>query len=174
MQIGGCASCSHFVIEEIIMIKKYSLILLALVLLSACYPRLSDSEKASQALNRFFSELSNGNYAEAADLYGGSYEVLTNFNPDLEANDHVSLWKSGCQINGLQCLTTRTITFNQLLDSGEYVFTVEFNDPAGNQFVLEACCGEDPTTAPQFQFEYRVVKSGNGDFLVLDLPIYVP
>lgn len=156
------------------MIKKYSLILLLLVLLSACYPSLSDSEKASQALTRFFSELSNGDYAEAADLYGGSYEILADFNPDLEVNDRVSLWKNGCQINGLQCLTIRTITFNEHLDSGEYVFTVEFNDAAGNLFVLDACCAEYPTIEPQFQFEYRVVKTAGGDFLLLDLPVYVP
>lgn len=156
------------------MIKKYALILLIVVLLNGCYPGLSDSEKASQVLTRFFSELSNGNYADAADLYGGGYEILANFNPDLDANDHVSLWENGCQINGLQCLTIRTITFNQLLDTGEYIFTVEFNDPAGNLFVLEACCGEEPTTAPQFQFEYRVVKAGGGEFQVLDLPVYVP
>jgi hypothetical protein len=156
------------------MIKKYSLILLAFVLFSACYPGLSDTEKASQALTRFFSELSNGNYAQAADLYGGSYQILADFNPGLDADDHPALWENGCQINGLQCLTIRTITFNELLDSGEYIFTVEFNDPAGNLFVLEACCGENPITAPQFQFEYRVVEAGGGEFLVLDLPIYVP
>lgn len=156
------------------MIKKFSLILLVFVLFSACYPSLSDSEKASRVLTSFFSELSNGNYSEAADLYGGSYEILSNFNPDLNADDHAALWKNGCKINGLQCLTIRTITFNELSDSGEYVFTVEFNDPAGNLFVLEACCGEDPTTPPQFQFEYRVVKSVDGEFLVLDLPVYVP
>lgn len=156
------------------MIKKNSIILLAFMLLSACYPSLSNSEKASQTLSSFFSELSNGNYVEAADLYGGNYEILADFNPDLDADDRAALWQKGCQINGLQCLTVRTITFNELLDSGEYIFTVEFNDPDGNLFVLEACCGEEPTTAPQFQFEYRVVKAGGGEFQVLDLPVYVP
>ena len=156
------------------MIKKISMILWIYMMLGACYSSLSESEKAGQALTRFFSELSNGNYSEAARLYGGSYEILEDFNPDLELDDHVTMWENGCQINGLQCITIRTITFNELLDTGEYEFTVEFNDPAGNLFILEACCGENPTTAPQFQFKYRVMEAGEGKFLVLDLPIYVP
>ncbi|UCF27039.1 MAG: hypothetical protein JSW42_10360 [Chloroflexota bacterium] len=156
------------------MIKNYFMIILAFVLLSACYPGRNDSEKANQAITDFFSELSNGNYGKAVTLYGGSYGILTNFNPDLDANDHVALLKNGCQINGLQCLTIRTITFNELSESGEYIFSVEFNDPAGNLFVLEACCGENPTMVPQFQFEYRVVQGRDGKMRVLDLPVYTP
>ena len=156
------------------MIKKFVLIFLILVLIRRCQPSQINDEKASQVLTLFFSELANGNYAEAATLYGGSYDVLADQNPDLSIDDHSALWNNGCMTNGYQCLTIRTITFNVLNDSGEYIFTVEFNDPDGNIFVLEACCGENPTTPPQFQFEYRVVKDGYGNFKVLDLPVYVP
>lgn len=156
------------------MIIKNSLLILAILLLSACDRNANPSESARQALISFFSELSNGDYAKAVTLYGGSYEVLANFNPDLDADDHAALWKNGCQINGLQCLTIRTMTFKELLESGEYIFTLEFNDPAGDLFVLEACCGENPTTTPQFQFEYRVVEGRDGKMRVLDLPVYLP
>ena len=149
-------------------------IVLVCMLLSACQPSQGDADNASQVLNLFFSELANENFAEAVILYGGSYEVLADLNPDYDVDDNAALWSNGCQVNGFQCLTVRTTTFNELNDLGEYIFTVEFNDPDGNLFVREACCGETPTTPPQFQFEYRVIKDGEGNFKVLDLPVYIP
>jgi hypothetical protein len=156
------------------MFNRIFVTILVIVLLSACDLNTGDSEQARQALSSYFGELSNGNYFAASQLYGGSYETLVSFNPDLDEDDHIQLWKNGCEYNGLQCLPTRTITFNELAESGEYVFTVEFNTADGNLFVLEACCGENPTNPPVFQFEYRVVKGGDGKFLVLDMPVYMP
>jgi hypothetical protein len=59
------------------------------------------------------------------------------------------LWQRGCQMNVLKCLTVCTATFNEVADTGEYIFTVEFNTPDGSLFVFGACCGENPTTPPQ-------------------------
>ena len=148
--------------------------ILAVVLLSACALKTGDTNQAHQVISTFFSELSKGNYAKAAKLYGGSYEILVSFNPEMDADDHAGLWQNGCQINGLQCLTTRTITYNESNDRGEYIFTVEFNAPDGDLFVLEACCGEDQSTLSQFQFEYRVLEGKDGEFHVLDMPVYMP
>jgi hypothetical protein len=145
-----------------------------LVMFSACAVNTRESVKAQHALTTFFSELSNGNYDKVVQFYGGSYETLVSFNPDLESDNYVALWQNGCQINGLHCQPIRTITFNERTDTGVYIFTVEFDTPNGELFILEACCGEDPTNPPQFQFEYRVVKSGDGLYRVLDLPVYVP
>jgi hypothetical protein len=158
------------------MFKKYFTIvcILVAVLLSACAPKTADSEQARQALSAFFEALSGAQYAEAAQLYGGSYETLAGYNPDIDPDDHAALWRRGCMVNGLQCLTIRTATFNELTANGEYIFTVEFTNPDNSLFVLEACCGENPTTPPQFQFEYRVVEDRDGGFRVLDLPVYVP
>lgn len=156
------------------MINRIILIFFVCMLISGCQPSQGNVKKASQVLTLFFRELSNGNYAEATALYGGSYEVLANMNPDLDKDDHAALWNNGCQINGFQCLTIRTISFNQQSESGEYIFTVEFKDHTGELFIQEACCGENPTEPPQFQFEYRVVQAENGKMQVLDLPVYVP
>ena len=129
---------------------------------------------AQQTLTDFFSSLAKGDYEAAAALYGGRYEILFADNPALDPDDHVGLWKNACTVNGFQCLSIRTATYNQLTQKGEYIFTVEFNNSDGSLFELGACCGETPNTPPQFQFEYRVVESGEGTFLVLDLPVYVP
>ena len=146
--------------------------LLIIMILTACsQPR---EAQAQQVLLDFFSNLEQGNYASAQELYGGSYEILVEMNPDLDPDDHVTLLQNACQVNGFQCLDVRVVTFNELTSKGEYIFTVEFENPDGSLFELGACCGETPTTSPQFQFEYRVVESDEGTFLVLDLPVYVP
>jgi len=134
----------------------------------------NEAELAREALGSFFAELNAGRYKAAARWYGGSYEILVGYNPEVDPGDFTTLWQNGCQVNGLQCLPLRTISFNERTSKGEYIFTVEFNKPDGALFLLEACCGEEPTTPPQFQFEYRVVKGGDGTFRVLDLPVYVP
>lgn len=150
------------------------LFILLVQLLSACASQPSDSEQARQALTGFFDALSKGHYSDAVSLYGGSYEILVGYNPEINPDDQAALWQNGCQVNGLQCLTVRSATFKELNSDGEYLFTVEFNAPDGSLFERGACCGEEPTTPPQFQFEYRVVEGGDGRFRVLDLPVYVP
>jgi len=77
-------------------------------------------------------------------------------------------------LNGLKCLTVRSATFTEVNDVGEFVFIVEFNAPDGSLFKLGACCGEEPSTQLQSQFEYRVAEGEDGHFRVLDVPIYVP
>jgi hypothetical protein len=159
------------------MFKKIShlwLIMLTVLFLSACVGKKVDAEQAQNALSSFFAELNAGRYDAVPHWYAGSYETLIEFNPEVNPDDQASLWQNGCQINGLQCLTVRTATFNELSSKGEFIFTVEFNTQDSNLFVLEACCGENPTNPPQFQFEYRVVKGSDGVFRVLDMPVYLP
>jgi hypothetical protein len=146
---------------------------LVVILLASC-SIASDAEQAHEVLIRFFDSLQEEDFREAADLYGGSYELLNSYNPDLDPEDREGLLARACQQNGFQCLQVQVATFNELTENGEYVFTVQFLDPNGELFVLGPCCGEEPETPPEFQFEYRVVKNGFGDYQVLDLPVYVP
>ncbi len=148
--------------------------ILVVLLLSSCVTSTGKKDQAHQALRDFFEHLAQGEYEASAAQYAGSYETLVSFNPDLDPDDHVALWQSGCQINGLQCLTVRRATFNEMAESGEYIFTVEFNAHDGSLFALGACCGEEPVTMSQSQFEYRVVEGEDGQYRVLDMPVYVP
>jgi hypothetical protein len=159
------------------MFNKNTLILLFMIAIvlfsSACASKISDSKQAQQVLTDFFNELSAGDYMTAAQLYGGSYEILIRTNSGIDPEDYANLWQRACQDKNIMCLIIRTVTFNELTATGEYIFTVEFNNPDGSLFVLQACCGENPTTPPQFQFEYRVVEGGDGKFRVLDMPVNV-
>jgi len=148
--------------------------ILVVLLLGSCAKNSGKQEEAQQALQVFFERLAGGEYEAAVAQYGGSYEILISFNPTLNPADKAALWQSGCQINGLQCLTVRTAIFKESSNTGEYIFTIEFNARDGSLFVLDACCGENPTTPPQSQFEYRVGEGEDGQFRVLDLPVYTP
>jgi hypothetical protein len=153
--------------------KKFLPILLIFVLVSCSYSP-PDTELARDALQEFFEDLSRGNYSNAVDLYGGNYDILLSFNPDIAADDRASLWENGCKINGLQCLRIRTINYSGRNESGAYIFELEFNAPEGDLFVVESCCDENQSTTFQSKFEYRVAVDKDGNFQVLDLPVYLP
>jgi hypothetical protein len=148
--------------------------ILVVRLLGSCATNTGKQEQAQQALQVFFERLAGGEYEAAVAQYGGSYETLVSFNPALNPDDKAALWQSGCQMNGLQCLTIRTAIFQEVSDTGEYIFTIEFNALDGSLFILGPCCGENPTINPKSQFEYRVMKGGDGQFRILDLPVYIP
>jgi hypothetical protein len=154
------------------MFKRYFLLLV--LLLGACAPAEDATDQARQALVTFFESLSTGRYAEAAEYYGGDYEVLTYYNPSLDPDDHVALWENACTINGAQCLPVRSATLKEQTGD-EYIFLVEFSNPGGSLFVLGPCCGATETEMPPIsQFDYRVKKTSDGKFVVLDIPVYVP
>jgi hypothetical protein len=130
--------------------------------------------EAHAALVSFLTLLHTKEYAEAAPLYGGEYESLQVFNPEIDPTDHLALWAWACDNQLLQCLEVRFATFKEL--QGEaYIFQVEFSNPDGSLFVRGPCCGADETEMPpQSQFEFAVAKSPEGKFVVMNTPPYVP
>jgi hypothetical protein len=155
-------------------IRKIVFVSLAgLIILCACARQTDNPAQPRQALIDFFEQLSKGNYTQASELYGGTYETLLSWNPDLNPNDTATLWKNGCQVNGMQCLTVRSATFKQRAENGDYLFIVEFSNPDGSLFSPGGCCG-DTTTPSTSQFEFRVGRGNDGKFRVMDSPIYVP
>lgn len=158
-------------------IKICVLISISLLTLFAggCAPGGVDPDPPRQALVTFFDYLADAEYLDAAQIYGGSYQVLAAVNPEIPVTDVVALWRSGCEINGFQCLPVRRATFETRKITGVYIFSVEFSNLDGSLFTLGACCGESPTEMPvQSRFEYRVLLSTGGQYKVLDLPVYVP
>ncbi|MBP8949897.1 MAG: hypothetical protein KBG73_13735 [Candidatus Promineofilum sp.] len=171
------------------MIKRIFLfILLGLVIgAAACQPaaatatptpNLSPSDEealAADALFTFFDKLQAGDFAEAAAYFGGSYEVLTGYNPEVAADDVATLWRNGCSINGLNCLAARRVTLADRPAEGEYLFNVEFTTREGELFVQLPCCGADETQQPPISvFSIRVARGEDGRYRVIDLPPYTP
>ena len=161
-------------------------LLLVLIFLVGCTPQTintpqltptslpSTMAEAHDVLIDFFTLLNEGKYDEAVTLYGGSYESLQVFNPEIDPSDPVGLWAWACENRLLQCLKVRSATF-QRLEGDTYVFQVEFSNEDGSLFVLGPCCGANETEMPPVsQFEYRISRTVPGKFTVMEPPPYVP
>lgn len=134
----------------------------------------SDLDGARQALVAFFSLLHDHRYSEAANYYGGSYEVLRGWNPSVAPDQAATLLEQGCTVNGLTCLPIGRVVSEARLSPTEFTFTVEFSNDDGTLFVLGPCCGAtEAEMPPQTQFAYTVRGTSDG-FRVQDLPVYVP
>lgn len=153
---------------------KQALLVLCILILAACSPAEQESEadKAKTAMQTFFSALANGQYAEAVTLYGGEYELLAGWNPDLTPTDYTALWQRGCEQNGLVCMEVMDVVTAAETESG-FEFTVTFKTKDGELFEFTGCCGK---TLPEPITEYEIAarRDGNGNYQVLSMPPYVP
>ena len=153
---------------------KHLLLLILVLTVATCAPApaqtASEADQARATLMEFLTRLDAGEYAEAVPLYGGEYEPLQVFNPEVDASDYVALWTWACDNRLLQCLEARSATL--LHQEGDtYVFQVEFNNSDGSLFVLGPCCGANETEMPpESQFEFTVTKNAEGRFVVPYVP----
>jgi hypothetical protein len=152
---------------------KKEFLVLFVFLLAACSPVEQEIEanKAETAMRTFFSALASGQYADAVTLYGGEYETLRGWNPDLSPSDYATLWQHGCGQNGLVCMEVLEVIEVTEKENG-FEFTVTFKMKDGELFQFTGCCGE---TLPQPITEYEIsVQKEDDGYKVLSLPPYVP
>ena len=155
----------------------YVLLVAASLLAAACTasPSPQAEREARDTLERFFVLLNEGRYAEAVLMYGGPYDSMRDNNPSVPPADLATLMHNACEINGVKCLRPKTITLERTISEAEFLFLVEFQDEDGSLFVRGPCCGASPTDQPpEAVFSYTVAKSDEGNFLVMDMPPYVP
>jgi hypothetical protein len=159
------------------------LLLVAFVLVSCTYTnKLSpanqqsdDAQIAQLALVSFLEDLHDGKYEQAAQLYGGSYDTMLDHNPGIDPANHPALIQNACTINGAQCLEVKSAILDREVSASEYSYQVEFLNSDGTQFVLSPCCGGNETDSPtQASFIFTVIKDEDGNFLVMDMPPYMP
>jgi hypothetical protein len=134
----------------------------------------SDQETARWALLSFFTFLHGGQYGEAAALYGGSYEDLPAARDDLPPTsaDKALVWESECAL--LQCLLVSRVVEETQVSTDEFLFVVEFVNEDGSLFVLGPCCGATAAEMPPVWQWLYTVKKMDGQFKVMDAPVYVP
>lgn len=162
----------------------YSLVAFLIVLLISCTPqqsqlpsvnRLSDDQLAQGVLVSFLDSLHGGKYAEAVQLYGGTYETMIDHNPGVNPDDRAVLLRYACTTNGMLCLQMKSVSLDKKVSDSEFIFKVEYLDEAGNLFMLGPCCGgEDENLPPQSQFYFTVEKTDDNRFVVMDMPPYSP
>lgn len=155
-------------------IRTIVLVILIVILLLAC-TRNSDTDvaQARDALREYFNALYAGDHERVIELYGGSYELLQEWNPAVPVDDHDLLFWYACNVNGLVCLPVKDI-ISEAFDGEKFTFTVEFLTKSGDVFVLGPCCGASEEDEPsQTQFKFTVRKAGD-NYLVEELPVYTP
>ena len=139
-------------------------------------PSQTGTEQAAQeALSGYLDALHNGRYDDAAGLYGGSYEVLQGYNPDIDPEDKPALLEAACTINGFLCLEVKSIEPAEQVSESEFVYTVQFANADGSLFELGPCCGADETSMPPTtEFTFTVKQHDDGSYAIMDLPPYTP
>ncbi len=134
-----------------------------------------DSDLARIALVDYLDALHTGDFETAATLYGGSYETLIAYNPDLDPSNHAALLERACTMNGFQCLQAAEIQLDDTKTETLTIFSVTFQNAQGALFELGPCCGADDTDSPpKSEFSFEVSKVDSNHFLVMDLPPYLP
>jgi len=133
----------------------------------------SDLEIARHTLLSFFTLLHEGRYAEALPLYGGTYDSMRSNNPEIPPYDYVALWESSCTIQR-PCLLVAAIANEEAVAQDEFTFLVEFVWIDGTLYKRGPCCGATETEMPTvWQFPYTVRKI-DGQFKVMEEPVYMP
>lgn len=128
----------------------------------------TEADQARETLVAFFDRLNNGRFAAAAELYGGSYEVMIEHNPDVDPNDHVGLLEQACRVNGAVCLGVKTAVFADQPAPNEFQFQVEFANADGSLFMIEL-----PEQPAQSQFAFTARMTESGSFTITGL-VYSP
>jgi hypothetical protein len=123
--------------------------------------KTQDLDSVRQALMAYFSLLHEQRYSEAINYYGGTYDALRDWNPTVAQDDYATLFKNGCTMNGLKCLSLRTIVRGEKVSPIESRFTVEFTNDDGTLFVRGPCGATETEMPPQTQFTYVVKKVGD-------------
>lgn len=128
-----------------------------------------DVAAAQTTLERFLNALADGDYATAADLYGGDYAVLHGYNPTIAPDNHAALLEAACTANGFMCLRPISMRVEGDNPSG-LTFGVSFVNADGSSFVFTPPPGA--SGEPRSSFPLRVVSGLEGP-KVVDLPPYV-
>jgi hypothetical protein len=130
---------------------------------------------ARNTLIQFFADLNNAEYEDAALHYGGSYEILQGYNPDIDPGDKIALLTAGCERNGLLCMQLMTAEQVSVENGLIFHYKVSYRAPDNTEFVLGPCCGASETEMPPVRYFDVTVSCDQQDVcLVMDLPPYVP
>lgn len=136
-------------------------------------PVSTDEQLAQQALIEFFDRLHRGDYAAAVELFGGSYESIIAYVPNVDPADYPALLQGMCNIH--RCLKVRQIVSSLQWRDDYFLIGVQLDDPEGGVFTFGPCCGASlEEFPPRSVFEYLVMKRADQTFVVIGLPPYVP
>jgi hypothetical protein len=119
-----------------------------------------ESDTPKGTLKLYFDALNKEDFDSVTRLYGGSYETLQGYNPNIDANNMIELMKSYCTINGGQIVNIDKIVSEEKKSEEEYIFKLTLKNKDGTPF----------QNGKKYNY---TVKNIEGHFTVLDLPPYL-
>jgi hypothetical protein len=116
-----------------------------------------------------FSALAERRFEDAANLFGGSYDVYESWGVPTSPDAHPMAWQNICEIQF--CLAVWDILDARQVAADEYEFLIGFVTENRIRFDYSICCGNLQKAPPITWFFYSVkVNKINGQFLVMAGP----
>ena len=131
--------------------------------------KLSDEEKldrAQKTLILYFTELHDGDYAEAASHYSGSYQLLELLGSQEQTINKSLRLREACEQSGFDCLRVMEVVSAEQMGPHQYRFEVTFEEDDGT---LYRHLSRDGAFNSIYPF---TVEEIDGQFYVINLPIH--
>lgn len=132
------------------------------------YVEVTPDQRAKATLVQFLGALYDKDYAAAVASYGGDYSQLQDWNPTVDPQDYPTLWKNGCEMNGLNCLEIRNLTLASQSDANTFNFIVWFTNPDD---ITEFSVQPEGALEPQNEFTFIVTRDDD-QYQVETMPVY--
>jgi hypothetical protein len=144
--------------------------------LSLYFAPTGEMAEAYAVLQAYFKALNEGDYTQAAMMYGGEFDILREYNPEIDPENHAELFEAACGLNGFLCdLRFKNLVQAVYVSDETYKFLIELQTKNGLLFELGPCTENAPLEECLLvtQFEYTVQLTEN-QFRVTNLPVYMP
>ncbi len=112
-----------------------------------------------QVLQSYFDSIANNDFKAVVSLYGGDYDLLQSYNPDISPTDYESLFRNFINHNGGQIVKIEQIHDKKNISDDEFQFDVTFTQE-----------GEKFRNGLHYTY---TVKKINGQWKVMELPPYL-
>jgi len=143
-------------------LKKFWYLVFLILLVTGCATEtLEYPDDPESVVRAYFSALYEENYAQAVKYYGGTYEDLQGYHPQINAQDHEALFRAYIEITGGQLVTVASIIkVDEIRANEEYAIDLTFIDKSGKSF------------REGMVYTYTV-KRIDGKLKVMELPPYL-
>ena len=128
----------------------------------------AETQKALNALERYYFLLANQDYINANNYHGSGYDYINSLDPSIDEADHVMLLEEACETYGFVCMEIYEVVSSEKNEEGEYSFTVQFKNNDGKLHALPAM-GEDGLE--EDITDHTIIVMGSGDSYKVTTPL---
>lgn len=131
----------------------------------------AETQKALNALERYYFLLANQDYINANNYHGSGYDYINSLDPSIDEADHELLLEEACETYGFICMEIYEVVSSEKNEEGGYSFTVQFKNHDGELYTLPAM-GENGQEIDISDHIVTVVRSGDSYKVTTPLIFY--